>query len=74
MTLVVKLFATFRAGRFDVAQREYPPGTSVGDVVDGLGIRRQEIGVLLLSGRHTDLEARPSQGETLSIFPLVGGG
>jgi molybdopterin synthase sulfur carrier subunit len=74
MQLTVKLFATFRAGRFEVAQMEFPAGATVGSVVDELRIPREEIGILLVGGRHADLEHQPAPGATLSIFPLVGGG
>jgi molybdopterin converting factor small subunit len=74
MVVTVKLFATFRAGRFDVARFERPDGATVGEVVDGLGILRHEIGVVLVGGRHTDLAQALADGETVSIFPLVGGG
>jgi sulfur-carrier protein len=74
MLLTVKLFATFRKGRFDVAQLDRPEGATIGDVVDGLGIPRDEVGILMVSGRHAQLADRLSAGDTLSIFPLVGGG
>jgi sulfur-carrier protein len=74
MLLTVKLFATFRSGRFDVAQLEEPAGVTVGMIVDELRIPRQEIGILLVSGRHADLDHRPAADETVSIFPLLGGG
>jgi molybdopterin converting factor small subunit len=74
MQLTVKLFAGFRTGRFEAERREYPPGTKVAAIVDELQIRREEIGVLLVAGRHADLEHAPAPGDTVSIFPLVGGG
>ncbi|HEY6001859.1 MAG TPA: MoaD/ThiS family protein [Anaeromyxobacter sp.] len=74
MVLTVKLFATFRKGRFDVAQLDPPEGATIGDVVDGLGIPRGEVGILMVSGRHAQLADRLSAGDTVSIFPLVGGG
>jgi molybdopterin synthase sulfur carrier subunit len=74
MVVTVKLFATFRAGRFDVARLEQPAGATIADVVDGLRIPRNEIGIVLADGRHVDLARALSEGETLSIFPLVGGG
>jgi hypothetical protein len=46
----------------------------VGGIVDALGIPRSEIGILMVSGRHVDLELQPAPGDTISIFPLVGGG
>jgi sulfur-carrier protein len=74
MELTVKLFATFRQGRFDVARVEKPDGATIGEVVDGLGIARDEVGILMVSGRHAQLSDRLEPGATLSIFPLVGGG
>lgn len=74
MQVTVKLFATFRTGRFDVAQMEHPAGTTVGGIVDALGIPRGEIGILMVSGRHAELDQQPAPGDTISIFPLVGGG
>ncbi|HSD22103.1 MAG TPA: MoaD/ThiS family protein [Anaeromyxobacter sp.] len=72
--LTIKLFATFQKGRFEAAQRECPPGTTLGKIVDELGIAREEIGVLLVSGRHAELEHVPATGDTIAIFPLLGGG
>ena len=74
MELTVKLFATFRRGRFDVARVEKPDGATIGEVVDGLGIARDEVGILMVSGRHAQLGDRLKPGDTVSIFPLVGGG
>jgi molybdopterin synthase sulfur carrier subunit len=72
--VTVKLFATFQQGRFEVAERELAPGTTVGALLDQLGIPREELGVLLVSGRHAELDRVPGPGETISIFPLLGGG
>jgi sulfur-carrier protein len=72
--VTVKLFATFRAGRFDVERRTLEAGTTVADLVAALGIPEDEIGILLVRGRHADLGLVPGAGDTISIFPLVGGG
>ncbi len=74
MTLTVKLFATFRQGRFEVAQLERPAGSTVGSLADDLRIPREEIGIVLVKGRHAELDHQPTAGDTVSIFPLVGGG
>jgi sulfur-carrier protein len=72
--LTVKLFATFRNGRFDVSEREYPAGTTIANIVEELRIPKEEIGIMLVSGRHVELEHQPRPGDTVSIFPLLGGG
>jgi sulfur-carrier protein len=74
MTVTVKLFATFQRGRFAVRERELPPGTTLGALVDELAIPRSEIGVVLVAGRHAELDHAPAQGATIAIFPLLGGG
>ncbi len=74
MNVNVKLFATFRTGRFKVEQRDYAPGTTIGQVVAELGIEESALGMVMLNGRHTPLEQPLQEGDTLSLFPLVGGG
>jgi molybdopterin converting factor small subunit len=74
MSVTVKLFATFQKGRFATEQRECPPGTTIASLVDALGIARAEIGVLLVGGRHVELEHVPVPGDSIAIFPLLGGG
>lgn len=74
MQITVKLFATFRIGRFDIEVRDYPQGTTVGQIVDGLQLPREQLGILMVSSRHVDLDRTLVEGEALAIFPLVGGG
>lgn len=74
VTVTIKLFATFREGRFEVAQRDCPPGTTIAKLVRDLGIPPEEVGVLLVGGRHATFEHAPAQGDTVAIFPLLGGG
>ena len=74
MQITVKLFATFRNDRFKAALQEHPEGTDCRTIVLSLGLTEDEIGVLLLNGRHATLDHLLNEGDTLSIFPLVGGG
>lgn len=74
MDVTVKLFATFRNGRFTVETREYPVGTTVADVLAALEIPEDEIGATLVRSRHVEEDYILADGDTLSIFPLVGGG
>ncbi len=74
MRVTVKLFATFRNNRFEIEDRECPEGTMVGEIVDGLGISRHELGIILVNSRHVSVEHALSEGDTLALFPLVGGG
>jgi molybdopterin converting factor small subunit len=74
MKVTVKLFATFRANRFDIEVREYPDGTTVAKVVDELCLPREKLGILMVNSRHVDLDRELHDGETLALFPLLGGG
>lgn len=74
MQITVKLFATFRLGRFAIEEREYPEGTRVRDIVEELALSEQELGILLINSRHVELDRVLTEGDTLAIFPLVGGG
>ena len=74
MTVTIKLFASFQKGRFAVETREYPPSTTVEDIVNDLHIPKVEIGVLMVNGRHVDLDHCPDGGDVLAIFPVIGGG
>ena len=74
MTVTIKLFATFQKGRFVVETREYPPATTVEDIVNELHIPKVEIGVLMVNGRHVTLDHCPVAGDVVAIFPVIGGG
>jgi molybdopterin converting factor small subunit len=73
MRITVKLFASFRKGRFDAEVREVPPGTTVANVVEEMRLPGS-VGVLFVNSRHADPSQELTDGDTLSIFPLVGGG
>ncbi len=74
MQITVKLFASFRNGRFNVALQEQPEDTDCRTIVFGLGLTEEEVGVLLVNGRHATLDQILHDSDTLSLFPLVGGG
>ncbi len=74
MKVSVKLFAFFREGRFKIEEREYPEPTTVSEVVAGLGIDPEEVGVLMINSRHCQFETLIEEGDSLAIFPVIGGG
>lgn len=74
MQVTVKLFAHFRHGRFDVEVRQYQPGVTVEHIVEELGIPKNELGILLVNSRHVGLDRELRDGDSLALFPLVGGG
>jgi molybdopterin converting factor small subunit len=74
ITITVKLFANFRIGRFKVEQRDYPQAISCRKLLAELSISVEELGVLMINGRHADVDDLLSDGDSVGIFPLVGGG
>ena len=74
MHVTIKLFATFRKGRFAIREDTLPAGTRVREVVDGLGIDVAEVGVILANGRHVELDHELRPDDVLAIFPVIGGG
>ena len=53
---------------------EIPAGTRVGDVVASLPIPQNDVYTCLVNGRHADENHVLQEGDTLAIFPAVGGG
>jgi len=74
MRVTVKLFASFRTGRFEIETGDYPPGTTVADVADALKLPHNELGIMMINSRHVKLERILAEGDTLALFPLLGGG
>ncbi len=74
MKITVKLFAYFRDDRFKEQGKQLPAPTAVGQIVDDLGIDREEVGVLMINSRHCEFETQLKDGDILAIFPVVGGG
>jgi molybdopterin converting factor small subunit len=74
MKITVKLFASFRTGRTPVEEKEYPAGTRVADIVAELGIPTAELGIMMVNSRHVPLGRELADGDTLALFPLLGGG
>ena len=74
MRITVKLFASLRSGRFERQAFDYPEGSVVGDVVRSAGIPGEEATIILVNNVHAAMERRLAEGDTVAIFPLVGGG
>ena len=74
MQVTIKLFANFRNNRFNKEVRTIAPGITVGAIVTELAIAEEEVGVILINGRHGSLDQALAEDDTLSLFPLIGGG
>ncbi len=74
MQVTVRLFLAFRTGRFHTRAIDYPEGTTVKQVVAALGLREGDVGTALLNGCEAELDQALAGGDTVLLFPLVGGG
>ncbi|MGD0822607.1 MAG: MoaD/ThiS family protein [Desulfomonilia bacterium] len=74
MPITVKLFASLRKGRFDEDTRVYASGITGRSIVRDIGIPEKEIRLVFVNGRHASLEDLLADGDTLALFPPIGGG
>ena len=70
----VKLFATFREGRFALETMEFPDGSTVLDVAKKLQIKPDDISIAMINGVSSELDDVLKEGDALVLFPPVGGG
>lgn len=73
MKATVKLFAQFRDGRFKVENIGLADQTRVRDVVEGLDIPPKEVAICLVNGHDTGIDSIIANGDTVALFPPVGG-
>lgn len=74
MVVEVRLFATFRKGRFKKREMEFSEGSSLEALLESLKIAREEAGLLLLNGQYACSQDKLAPHDVVSIFPLMGGG
>lgn len=74
MQVNVKLFATLREGRFKTDTTQLQENSRVLDVIRKYDLPLEEVAICLVNGRDADNEHVLQNGDTVSIFPPVGGG
>ena len=74
MVVEVRLFATFRKGRFKKREMEFSEGSSLEALLESLKIAREEVGFFLLNGQYASSKDTLAPDDVVSIFPLMGGG
>ena len=74
MVVEVKLFATFRKGRFKKREMDFSEGSSLDDLLKRLKISKKEAGLLLLNGQYASWKDKLAAHDVVSIFPSLGGG
>lgn len=74
MIIKIKLFATLRQFHEKEMHREIEPGATPANILEHLGIPHSHVSIILINGRHGKLDSTLADGDTLALFPPVGGG
>jgi molybdopterin converting factor small subunit len=74
MLVTVRLFATLRAEMVSTKLYEYYSEETVAKLVEKLKISEAEKLVVVINGRPVSLQQRLTDGDDISIFPLLDGG
>jgi len=74
MDIKVRLFATLRENRGKELMINLSQGFTPMDIIDKLNIAKEEVAILLVNGRDGQFDVELVEGDTVSIFPPVGGG
>jgi len=73
--ITIKLFATLKKYTPpDADNYPFTPGNTLRDLVDLLGIREDEAKIIFIDGVKATLDSGLQGGETVAIFPPIGGG
>lgn len=74
MQVNVKLFATLREGRFKKKTIEINDNSRVSDVIGQCNLPVEDVAITMVNGRDVDNGHPLQNGDTVAIFPPVGGG
>jgi sulfur-carrier protein len=73
MRVTIKLFATLSRGRFDIQEWDLPLGATVAEILKHLEVDK-EVHLIFVNGRHAQSSTRLMDGDTVALFPPIGGG
>jgi sulfur carrier protein ThiS len=74
MKVTIKLVGIFCIGRFKEEVQECPVGTKVVEVIDDLQLSKDVLGIILINGVHAREQDTLSDGDRLSLLPILDGG
>ncbi len=74
MVVKIKLFATFREGRFSEKKLELSEESTISDLLKYLKIPEKDAKVLIVNGRSVSVEHKLSHNDVIAIFPPIAGG
>lgn len=74
MKVEVRLFATFRNGRWKNKVLTLEKDASIVSVLKLLEIETDSLGIALINGKHSSLDSTLEEEDVLALFPPIGGG
>ena len=74
MEIEVSLFATFQQGRFVRQRVSLPAKATAVDLLDMLKIAPDDVGILVVNRRDAPLNQSLSEGDRVTLIPVIGGG
>ncbi len=74
MVVEVRLFASFREGRFKEKELEIPEGSSLSDLLAHLDIDRRDAKITIVNGSAVSAEHKLTEKDVIAIFPPIAGG
>jgi len=74
MLVQVRLFATFRQGRFKEKEMDFPEGSSLADLLAHLRITEEQARILLVNGLAASPDHKLAPNDVVAIFPPMAGG
>lgn len=74
MEIEIRLFASFRKGRWKSKRLTTDENAQILDILNLLEITKEEVGMILVNGSYETAEHKLNDGDILAIFPPVAGG
>ncbi len=74
MEVEVSLFATFQEGRFLRQRVSLPTKATAADLLRLLAIAPDDVGILGINRRDAPLNQSLSEGDRVTLIPVIGGG
>jgi molybdopterin converting factor small subunit len=74
MKLEIKLFASLQKFMPKAEKVKLDKNCTVLDLIQKIGINPSEVAIILVNGRHAELDQTLHEYETVAIFPPIAGG
>lgn len=74
MKVTVKLFASLRENNEKEMLLDLPDDVTPLYIIQQINISEKDVAIIMINGRAKELNTILKEGDTLSLFPAVGGG